>query len=220
MKKFFVFFVCGLFLCWGTTASAGSGFALGLKVGTLGIGAEGTIGLTDSLNTRIGFNAYPFSYSGTVDDVDYNFDLSLLSGGLFLDWHPFGGNFRLSAGGLVNGNKIEAESKPNASYKIGDNTYTADQVGTLKAETSFNNIAPYAGIGFGDAVGKDKRFGFALDLGVIYQGTPSLKYTVTGPIQNNPAFQQDMDKQMQELKDALNYATWYPVVSIGLTYKF
>ncbi|MCP3901119.1 MAG: hypothetical protein GY707_15550, partial [Desulfobacteraceae bacterium] len=77
-----------LLMFFGSTAYA-SGVALGIKIGTLGGGIEMEKPLTDTLTGRIGLNYLSYSYEGTEDDIDYDFDLNLKTLGAMLDWHPF-----------------------------------------------------------------------------------------------------------------------------------
>ncbi len=54
--------------------------ALGGKVGTTGLGLELTVGLLDSLNTRVGLNTFTYGYDFDVDDFNYDADLNLFTG--------------------------------------------------------------------------------------------------------------------------------------------
>src|SRR5262245_2586291 len=84
------------------------GAGIGLKVGSLGLGAEFTKSLTPRLNVRVGGNFFNYSYSGFEDDIDYDFELKLKSLTGMIDLHPTGGAFRLSGGFVSNGNKLDA----------------------------------------------------------------------------------------------------------------
>ena len=77
------------------------GFGLGIKVGTLGAGVEGTVSLADGLNVRIGANNFSYDFNDTVDDIDYDAEFELSSYGILIDWHPFKGAFRVTAGMLA-----------------------------------------------------------------------------------------------------------------------
>ncbi len=90
------------------------------------------------------------------------------------DWYPFGSGFRTSGGLFYNKNKftLNAMLAANNTYSIGANTYTAAQIGSLQGEISFNAVAPYIGIGWGNPVAKDKSWSFVSDLGILFQGKP------------------------------------------------
>lgn len=84
-KIFRLLALCGL-LAAGNAAA--EGFALGVKGGTLGLGVEGTYGLSPRLNLRFGVNGYEYSTTETASEIRYDADLDLGSGALLLDWHP------------------------------------------------------------------------------------------------------------------------------------
>ena len=116
------------------------GFRIAPRISTLGGGLEFAKGLTPSFGLRGGFNYFTYGYDATESDVEYNLDLELKSLGLFADWHPFKGSFRLSGGFLLNGNGIEGKAKPTtANFEIGDGTYALN---SASLEISYNTFAP------------------------------------------------------------------------------
>ncbi len=195
------------------------GFGLAAKGGTLGAGLEGTMGITETVNARVGFNYFPYNYTGTESGVNYKFDLTLLSVPLLFDWHPKGSGFRVSAGAMYNGNKIEGSATASSgTYDINGTSYTTTDITKLSSDITFNALAPYVGIGYGNAVGKDKRWNFVLDLGVAYQGEPSVDITATGP--QAAAAETNIKAEESQLQDALDNFQWYPVIMLGVSYKF
>jgi hypothetical protein len=121
---------------------------------------------------------------------------------------------------LWNGNKIDMEARPMTSYIIGDSTYTPSQVGNLKGNIDFNSVAPYAGLGWGNAASKSSKWGLTLDVGVIYQGTPDITLSADGSLSSNAAFLAELEKERQRLEDSFNEYKYYPVVSFGIYYRF
>src|ERR1700722_11614278 len=63
-----------------------STFALGIKAGTLGAGAEVATPLSRSLNLRAGANFVQFQYSFAIDGINYRTGVSYSSGQMSLDW--------------------------------------------------------------------------------------------------------------------------------------
>lgn len=209
--------LCSAFL---TLSARAQSPAISVKASTLGAGLEIENTLTDNIALRLGANYFSYDYNGTADGIDYDFELELQSFSALLDWHPFGGSFRISAGALYNQNEINAKSDPAASYDIGGSTYTASQVGTLKGTVDFNEIAPYAGIGWDTSFGKDNCFGLLFEVGVIYQGSPKASLRASGPIAGDATFQSELQKEEDSLQDDLDEFQWYPVIAAGLTYRF
>lgn len=186
---------------------------LGIKAGTLGVGVEGTFALAGGLNLRAGVNNYTYGYSDSASDINYDIDLELESYALLLDWHPFSGTFKLTAGLLSNKNHVVMRATPAGPVTIGGNTQNA---GTLRGEVNFKKTAPYAGLGWGNAAGKTRGFGFSAELGVLFQGAPDVTLT-----SSNPAVpQSDLDAEAREIENDLDDLKAYPVISFGFSYQF
>ncbi|MBU0549730.1 MAG: hypothetical protein KKH80_01080 [Candidatus Omnitrophica bacterium] len=195
-------------------------FALGIKAGTLGAGIEGIMRLNSNFNAKLGVNAFQYDYSGTEDGIEYDFDLELFSVSALLDWHPFKNSFRITSGALYNQNSLDMNAKTASSYTIGSATYTAAQVGSLTGELDFDEVNPYLGIGWGNAVGKNKQWSFSFDIGVVYQGSPKVDLSANGTLSGNAAFQANLDREEQNLEDELEDYQFYPVISLGVCYSF
>ena len=217
-KKIIVAMAIFLF-AFSTTGYAQSN-SLGVKASTLGLGLEVERSFSDLISGRIGVNYFPYDYSGTEDDIAYDFDLNLMSLSALLDWHPFKGSFRISAGVIYNGNELDAKAKIAGTYDIGDSTYTGAELGTLKGKIDFDDIAPYLGLGWDTSFGKNKAFGFLFELGAIYQGSPKVDLSADGPIASDPTFQNELAKEENNLKSDLDDFKVYPVIAIGLSYRF
>ena len=93
------------------------------------------------LNGRVGFNAFNYDYDTTEAGIKYDLDFDLLSFSALLDWHPYDGRFRVSGGIVINQNEVDMVAKSAASQTIGKVTYTAAQIGTLKGNIDFNDVA-------------------------------------------------------------------------------
>jgi hypothetical protein len=211
-----------------STAFADSGnIAVGAKASTLGFGGEVTVGISPSFNARAGYNGYNYNGSTSQNQINYDYKLSLGSFPVLLDWYPFEhSGFRLSPGVIFNNNKVSTTgtSSQVLFYTIGGATYSTTQIGSLTGTVDFNKTVPYAGLGWGNAVGKDSGLSFVFDLGVMFQGTPKVALNASN-LQNNPpivqsAIQSSIDKEIADLKDKTDKFKYDPVVSIGLAYKF
>jgi|SRR6185295_16092670 len=204
--------------------------AIAGKAGTLGGGVELTIGLSRQLNARLGANAYNYSDRREASDIEYDGEAKLRTGTALLDWHPGGRGFRLTGGVVYNDTSIEGSSLPPASgiYNIGGVPVPAALVGTLDAKADFDPVVPYAGLGWGNAVAANKRVGFFIDLGVIFQGKADVTLTpiipANSPINTTPGAREALDillrREEQDLEDQAADYDLYPVVAIGLSYRF
>lgn len=203
-----------LVLLAAAPAALADGFGLGAKAGTPGIGLEGTFGMTEGLNLRGGY--YLFDYSDTLNEngIEYDGDLELDNLGLFLDWHPFRGTFRVSVGGVQSGNAFIGTA--DGELDVGENTYTAD----LRADVDWGGFAPYFGVGWGNAV-REAGWSLSFDLGVMFTGEPtvSLTGTVSDPALQDQ-FEQDLAREEADLQNELDDVTLYPVIALGVAYRF
>lgn len=203
-------------------ALAGTGdIALGVKGGTTGIGGEVTVGLIKNLNFRTGYNFFNYDGNATESGIDYDYKLKLRTLPLLLDLHPFNGGFRVTSGIFINNNEVTGSAQPSGStIDIGGSTYNVSDIGTLDAKIDFRTIAPYLGIGWGNAVGKNSRLTISIDAGVMFQGTPNVSLHPSKDTSAIPGFNESLDKETADLKDDVKDLRYYPVVSLGLAYKF
>jgi hypothetical protein len=218
-------FVAGAFLFLAASTAAWADVGVLLKGGTLGAGLDISKGISESLALRLQANALDYDRDITDTDVDYNSDLKLRSAGLLLDWHPFSGVFRVSAGAFWNGNEATATGRPtNGTYVINGQTYTSAQIGSLNGQIDFSEVAPYFGIGFGSAPKAGRGMTFSFDLGVFYQGEPNVGLTavcgVGVPAGTCTQIQNDVAAEQASLQEEVSDYKFYPVVSFGIGYRF
>jgi hypothetical protein len=208
------------FLFHASMASAEGNLALGLKGGSTGLGLEATYRVAPMLNLRAGGAGFLYSGNFEQDGNDFSVDARLASASLLADFHPFRGSFRISAGGLLNFNQLKG--KATGDLDIDGTTY---QNGVLNAEVDFNTLAPYVGLGWGNAF-RGGRLTFMTDIGVIYAGSPSLSLdaSVPGLDANQTAqLETNLAEEKANLQSELDNLPWlqfYPVVTLGLSYRF
>jgi len=197
--------------------------------GTLGLGAELTIGGSSQLEGRLGIHGYEYSERREASDIEYDGEASLRTVTGFLDWHPGGRGFRLTGGLVYNATEVTGSSLPPASgvYDIGGVPVPVALVGTLDGKVEFDPIVPYAGLGWGRAPGSGSGFGVTLDLGVIFQGEGEVTLTPiipAGSPLNNPvareALQILIEREERDLQENIVDYDMYPVVSLGISYRF
>lgn len=211
--------IATLLLGLGTNmASADDNLWLGAKVGTLGFGVEATWRPVPYLDLRAGANAYSLDRNGTEAGIDYlgEADLKTMyaTANLRVPLSPF----RVTAGLFSNGNELALTSRDTSTFQIGSQTYTSDEVGTLRAGAGFDDWAPYLGIGF------DFRLldtlGLHIDGGVLRQGAAIVTLSADGPVASDPQFQQQLEAERSELQNSVDDYELYPVVSVGLSFNF
>ena len=201
------------------SSSSQAGIGIAGKAGSLGLGVEVTQSLVPMLNVRGGINWFNYSFDRTESDVRYDIDLKLKSFTALVDFHPFPlMGFRLTGGIVFNSNGLDMVSQPiSGSVEIGGQTYTQSEVGTLTGKVDFASTAPYFGIGWGNAA--NSRIGLAIDLGIAFQGTPQVELGATGQLANTPSFITELRAEERDLQDSLDVFKYFPVISIGLSFK-
>ncbi len=195
--------------------SAGAG-----RAGSLGFGGDLMLGFRPQIDGRFGATFFPIRIEGEIGDVNYDFDLRLMTLPFTMDWYPFKNGLRLSGGLIFNQSKIDLDTGSGASLTIGGNTYSGADLGTLHGRATFPLLAPYIGIGWGNVFGKDGHWGIVGDLGVAFLGRPHVALTATGPIVTNPAFMGDVAQEEKDVQDDLSIFRFYPIFSISLFYRF
>ena len=197
--------------------------SLGIRGGTLGGGVELSHGFGPRTGVRLNADGYNFSQTSTYDDIDYDMKLKLQTVSLLGDWFPFANNFRISAGAMLNGNKLTLKGQPSGGfYTINGAQYSTLQVASIDAAVDFNKAAPYFGIGYGRAINRGLSLKF--DAGVMFQGSPKSRIDATcGPLAT-PAqctqLQSDAAAEQSRLDESLHSFKYYPVISLGLAYTF
>lgn len=197
-----------------------SGAALTGKISSLGFGAELNLSVSDSVSTRFGIN-YGSFYSSNTYLSNYDSDVKLQTASAMLDWYPFQGSFRTTGGVFYNNNQVGLNAVPvNGNFSIGNGTYSTTQVSSVQGTTTFNAVAPYLGIGWGNPVESNKGWGLVSDFGVLFQGSPSIDMVATCPGACPGGLQNDLQIENASLQNEIGKFKLWPVVSVGISYQW
>lgn len=200
---------------------------VGVTAGTLGIGPEVSYRLSERFGVRGNATFFSISHDIDSDDITYDGKVKLQSGGVMLDAYPFGGGFRVSGGLRINGNKARGIAKPNAgtSYTINGTTYSAVDIGTLRADTDIKNVAPALTLGYGGGLSSGLAFG--IEAGALFQGSVKIKpLTFTGlcagasPPPTCATLAADLDAERRSVNDDIDGYKVYPILQLSVGYRF
>jgi hypothetical protein len=199
--------------------SQGRGWALDAKVGTLGFGADLSRSIVPRvLNLRVGASFFSYSTNITETNIDYAAKLKLGAIPIAVDVFPFKNWFRLGGGIVFNLNEVEGTGQANSGLiEIGDSQYTPQDIGQVNGKVKFNRAAPYIGLGFNNPIKRFGHVGFFADLGILYHGTPKPSLTTTKTI---PGLQAEIDKELQQMNQDIKDYKIFPVLQLGLSYRF
>ncbi|SHO80849.1 hypothetical protein MNB_SV-15-499 [hydrothermal vent metagenome] len=200
-------------------------YAVDLKVGTLGLGLDFSMPINEQFNVRLNLNGGSYDDTSNEAGIDYSYSLDLLTAGILVDYYPMSGSeFRVSGGVYYNGNEADLCARPQAGTNLDIGLkaggYSVADLGSLKGNVDFDDIAPYVGIGWGNAV-KNSGWSFNADVGIMYQGTPDVTLEAIG---SAPALKAEIDANVAieeaDLQNDLDDYKIYPVISVGVTYTF
>lgn len=209
-----------LFAC----ATASADFGIGVKAGTLGLGAEMRWSPLPWLDFRVGANSYDYEDNGAQAGINYDatfvLDNYYATGNFRFPLSPF----RVTAGAFSNGNEFRMQSQDSGitTFDIGGSTFNASDVGLLESVTSFGSTAPYLGVGYDfEIFGK---VGLNLDFGVLWQGDPEVTLDASGlataPAEVQAALLPALEAERLELEDEVSDFKAWPVISLGFVYNF
>jgi hypothetical protein len=211
-----------------------SSLAIGVKASTLGAGIEVATPLSHSFSLRGEGNFFSFDYLFDIDGVDYDSRLNLRSGSLSLDWYPTRHSFRISPGVLYFKSNLVAISgvPPGNYFELGDQGFinSVDDPLNGKASVVFpHHVAPMVTFAYNLIGKRESRFSMPLELGVAYTGAAKIDVTLNGTactnegcftFANNQEAQDSLQQEIKKLNRNLESYPVYPIVSIGVAYRF
>ena len=213
------------FLILAPAPAQAQGFAISAHAGTIGVGSGVIIGVAPKLNIRGMFGLIPGDRSINVDDIDFALDVPTFILAT-VDFYPMSG-FHLSVGGLFvsdDGDVGVTGTFEGRSVEFGGLSYppgsaTAEIVGTFKLKS----FQPYAGIGFGNGIGK--LIGINLDVGLGFGEKPTVTVTPQGPLANDPIagaqFRADVQTEVSDIEaDIPEWFKFYPVFALSVSIGF
>jgi hypothetical protein len=187
--------------------------SFGVHVSTLGDGITLERPLLFDLSARIATGFLSTSSQQTYDDNPWTSTFHENNVLVAMDWHPYGGRWRLSGGLLLGGDHVDKVAQSiNGNYVLNGNTYAATQAGIVSGHISFAQPALY--LGFGAGTGILKGLTIAFDAGIVVRNG-TLSTNATGPLQANPQFEADLATTAAQFRTHLVQ----PVIGVGLVYR-
>ncbi len=217
MKKIFCISIVAAVAVSPLPAHA-QGAGIAFHVGTLGVGADIAAAFGSHFGLRSGFNFFPTDIDVTISDIPYQINFASPTFTFVLDLYLLG-PLRLSGRGVLSTDDIVLAGEITGPVPINSTVYSQSKIGTLTGTVLTNELSPYAGIGLGNP-GRSK-FGFFLDLGVVFHGTPVFTLEAVGGSANTlQQFQSDLAAEQQTIQNYLTDIIVYPVVAMGFSIGF
>lgn len=191
-----------------------------LQGGTQGGGIGASIGVTSWLGFHADIDGMNISHSFHAGGNKFDGELHVRHEGVYADLFPFPrSGFRISAGAMFSQDRLTGTAVPeNGNYKIGGYTVPAGIFAgqTASVTAKFPAVMPYLGFGYGHQP-LHKGFGFVADVGVAY-GKPSVGFSV--PPQLTQYAASPLAQEEQEIRNSIQKVKFFPVVQVGISYRF
>ncbi len=209
--------------------------AFGVKVSTLGGGAEMAVPVARKWNVRFGASYLKLQYPFSTDGIGYSPGLKFTSGQGTVDWFPSHNGFHVSLGALYFRNSIAgtASVAEGQSFTLNNTTYVNSPDDPVEGTASVaygKRIAPLVLLGFGNVLPRSGRhFSVPIEFGGAYLESPQINLQLAGTACTSAGcFNAGADPQMQanvkaeatKLQNDLRLLSVYPIVSVGLACRF
>jgi hypothetical protein len=208
-------------------------YAIGFRASTLGMGIEIATPLAGRINLRSGFNFFAFNDPFSIDGVNYTARLHLQSSQTTLDW--FVGGFHISPGVLYVKNSMSAPAfvGPGQTFVLGTQTFlnSVDDPVTGSSSVVFpRTFAPLLLIGYGNLLPRHGgHLSLPVEVGAAYTGAAQINVALNGTacvtngcvnFSQNADAQKFLKQEIQILNEDLKHYPVFPIVSVGLAYRF
>ncbi len=209
-----------------------------VKVSTFGGGGEVAIRITHRTNVRAGFNVITYSRGFDKDGISYSGQLDFKTFEAHYDVFPWAKSFHVSGGVLayaVDPITATARVPGGQSFSLGDVSYISDPANpvTGNGKIVFYRAAPTVTFGFGNLVPRkaSKHFSIPVEFGVAFQGSPKATLGLAGSVcdspgvncrsvASDPTVQNQIVSEQNKLNNSMSFFKVYPIISVGVGYKF
>lgn len=220
-----------ILIFWSPIVAHGNGQpyqSVGLSLSTLGPSIEYSYHLDESHAIRVIGSYFQRDKSVVTDlidnDIDFKAHLKLNTVGLISDHYIRQSSFRLSSGLFYNRNRVHLKATPVNNVVLFGETYTPSELGDIIGTLHFMRLSPYLGVGMDKPFKQlGKRWGYSVDLGVVFQGPPQAKIWFNGSLadlnnQTSDQFVRDLEKNI-ELELDYNFVKYYPFAKFAINYR-
>ncbi len=208
-------------------------WGVGFRASTLGLGVEFATPLARRINLRSSFNLFAFNDPYSMDGLNYDARMHLQSSQTTLDW--FVGGFHISPGFLYLKNAMSAPVfvGPGKTFVLGTQTFlnSVDDPVTGSSYVIFpRTIAPVLLFGYGNLLPRHgERLSLPVEVGVAYTGAAEINVDLNGTacvtngcvnFSQNADAQKFLKQEINILNEDLKHYPVFPIVSVGLAYRF
>ena len=208
--------------------------AVSAEVGTLGYGANIAWAVNDRVELQAGWAggdiAEAINDNFDANGVNYQVETDFSNPYLGVQMRPAANWFTVGAGVIVPDNDIDVRANPAGSenggyYRIGGENVSIERLGTLEGKLEHRNkLAPYLTVGFRPNL--HSNWGVFGEVGAAYLGKVDATINAVNG-KNDPADPTWTDARREayaaqaerDIEDK-DYANWFPIAKLGVTYRF
>ncbi|HRH20658.1 MAG TPA: hypothetical protein PLE81_08480 [Brevundimonas sp.] len=196
-------------------------FAMGAGIGTTGLYIEGQFRVTSYISLRATYEKLDVEREQGVDDITYGGQLDSGVLGGFVQIHPAESSFFVSGGALFGERSVALSAQPSAPVSIGNQTFTPTQIGRLQGEADLGDRAVAVSTGWDSTFGRVRGLGWRVAAGVAVGPSPEIHMnSVGGTLSSDPILQSQLRIEEGRIEDEAQDYRIYPVVQVGLTWRF
>ena len=211
-----------------------------VHVGVNGVGGDVALPLTQRFNLRLGGQYFKYTDYFTESGANVTAALQVGNGVTALDWFPFHTGFRISPQAVF---AVQTRVLANVIVPAGEiitlngQDFTSSTANPLQGSGSVDTrkVAPGISIGWGNISPRGSgRFSFPVEAGFYYIGQPNLRVSFSGTacdpqqpvpigcqdVTRDPDFQKSLNAFILRNQHNLSYASFFPIVSAGVGYRF
>jgi hypothetical protein len=208
-------------------------FGVAVKASSLGAGVEVAAGIAKHWNVRVGGNF--FNYNVSENNASDAIHLHTVDG--HLDWFPWGGKFHIGPGllySLTDPVTAKIAVPGGNTFTLGSTDFVSSSVTPVTGNTSVrvHHLDPTFTAGLGNLLSRaaGKHWSIPFEFGVAYQGDPRIPLALQGTACTSggacydaataPAVLGPLQQEIHKRENDARWFKFYPLVSIGLGYRF
>ena len=172
------------------------------------------------------------------DGIAYKGQLDFKTFEAHYDFFPWAKSFHVSPGVVIYAADPitgTAAVPGTQSFSLGGTTYYSDPTNPVSGhgKVTFNRAAPMITVGWGNLVSRKegKHFTVPFEIGVAFQGSPKASLALAGSVCNapggfcrsvtsDPNVQSHIVSEQNKVNSDMSFFKAYPIVSVGIGYKF
>ena len=205
--------------------------AVSAEVGTLGYGANIAWAANDTVEIQAGWAggdiAEAINDNFDANGVNYQVETDFSNPYLGVQMRPAANWFTVGAGIIVPDNDItvRANDYDQGVYRVNGKEYAQKDVGVLEGTLEHRNkLAPYLTVGFRPNL--HNNWGVFGEVGAAYLGktNATINAEETGLVRSTDGTttisKRELANQAERDIEGEDYARWFPIAKVGVTYRF